>query len=234
MKNKNNLKIYLYKLNIIKNLPYVFLLIGLIFGATDYILDKYTSLEWLMWPVNTLILMFLGYFIGKFIKNMHIRVYMDSLTGLLNRGYFYFRMNNEIDNMSNKKMCLSLAMIDIDDYKLINDKYGHLEGDKVIKSIADILKQNIRENDAAIRWGGDEFTLIFPSTDKEDAYKIAERVRSVIELHEYSINDISYNVTVSIGVYSINEKVNIEEFLSNVDTALYKAKIRKNSVVVIN
>lgn len=234
MKNKKNRGKYFYKLNIIKNLPYLLLLLGLLLGFTDYLLDKYVNLEWIIWPGNTLFLMFLGYKIGKFIKNMHLLVYRDSLTELPNRGYFYFRMNNEIYKMGNKKNYLSLAMIDIDHYKLINDTYGHLEGDKVIKNIAYLLKQNIRENDAAIRWGGDEFTLILPNTNKEDAYKIADRIRSVIEMQEYSINNILYKVTVSIGVYTIKEKFNIDEVLCIADKALYKAKIIKNNVAVMN
>lgn len=236
MKNKVNREENLLKLYAIKNLPNVLLIVGLLIGLIDYALDRYVqdSAEWFVCGSNTLFLMFLGHRVGKFIKNMYARVYCDQLTGLSNRGYFYFRLHNEILKISSRKSPLSLVMIDIDNFKSINDKYGHLEGDKVIKNIAYILKQNIRKSDAAIRWGGDEFTLILPNTSEIESYKIADRIRRVVEEQEITFCSTSYKITVSIGIYTINEEINQDKFLSEADRALYKAKIRKNSVVVLN
>lgn len=236
MRNRINRKKCLSKRYIIKCLPYILLLFGLLIGSTDSLLDNYVpgNLKQLVWAIYIFLLMFIGYRTGKFIKKMYGEVYRDSLTGLANRGYFYFRMNHEIEKISNRKSGLSLVMVDIDNFKLINDIYGHLEGDKVIKNIAYVLKESIRETDAAIRWGGDEFTLILPNINEEESYKIADRIRRIVESQQYFSDNISYKATVSIGICTINEKVNSDKFLEITDDALYQAKIRKNSVVAIN
>jgi diguanylate cyclase len=210
-------------------------MLGLLIGLSDYLLDECFNSgveEYIVWISNVTLLMFLGYKIGKFIKDMYIKVYRDPLTGLFNRGYFYYRFNNEIEKLDSSKSCLSLAMIDIDNFKDINDFYGHLEGDNAIKYIADVLKQSIRKTDAVIRWGGDEFALILSNTNEMEAYQIADSIRQTIEEQEYNMGNCSCKMTISIGIYTINEKVGQDKFLSLADTALYKAKIEKNSVTV--
>lgn len=153
----------------------------------------------------------------------------DCLTRLYNRQQYNKKIINAINRLENKNSHLSLAIIDIDAFKNINDTWGHLAGDKVLKSIADMIKSNIRAHDIAIRWGGEEFVLILPDTGKDEAYALCERIRALIETS--SFNNI--NVTVSMGIASIDKYIKPDILLGMADKALYNAKKIKNSISTI-
>ena len=137
-----------------------------------------------------------------------------------------------------------LAMIDIDDFKNINDCYGHQAGDMVLVKIAEILNQNVRDTDIAVRWGGDEFAIILPRTNSEAAFRVLERIRLAIANFDFGSRVNSKETTISIGFVSSNDILEvarskqctdyIELFVGLADEALYKAKETKNSVVAFN
>ena len=155
----------------------------------------------------------------------------DNLTKLFNRQKLNDELTKEIIRENRYKHGLSLLMLDIDNFKQVNDTYGHDAGDIVLKDISKITLQSIRATDYASRWGGEEFLILLPETELEDAAQIAELIRTNIENHENKA--IGKNNTVSIGVaqFQVNED-DIDTFVKNVDIAMYEAKkTGKNKVV---
>ncbi|MDZ7818176.1 MAG: GGDEF domain-containing protein [Aliarcobacter sp.] len=124
---------------------------------------------------------------------------------------------------------LTLAIVDIDFFKNINDTYGHTIGDIILKEFSNILLKNIRETDYVGRWGGEEFLLIFPQTQDKSAHIIAENLRKIIEKYNFSNN---INVTASFGIYECKEQ-NPTKCLSKADNALYEAKNSNRNCIKI-
>jgi diguanylate cyclase (GGDEF)-like protein len=125
-------------------------------------------------------------------------------------------------------------MIDIDNFKALNDTFGHLEGDKVLIEIAKIMKKETRESDIVARYGGEEFVIILSGTDKEGAKVVAERIRNAVENHKFIIKGRKITVTISIGVstYPLDADMKME-IIRCADKALYQAKGEgKNKVCV--
>ena len=124
-------------------------------------------------------------------------------------------------------------MLDIDNFKDINDKYGHQVGDHVLKRLAGVLQKIIRKTDIVSRWGGEEFAVILPKTDIEEAVKIGNRIRMAVEQCLFCYDKIICGITVSIGIASAKcqADIDMEQFFNIADKALYKAKVKKNFVV---
>jgi len=160
----------------------------------------------------------------------------DSLTGLLNRRYFQERMSEEIERSRRHHLPLSLIMIDVDDFKRVNDSLGHLIGDEVLKATARCLRNSIRTIDVAARYGGEEFTVILPQTSKADAQTIAERVCAEVYRLDLPFikSDQKLALSVSLGLATYPEDAEtLEDLIRNADIALYAAKSQgKNRVVV--
>ena len=154
-------------------------------------------------------------------KKLHSLATKDALTGIYNR----YSLNKEIDTNIKKYECyeniFSLLMLDIDHFKNVNDIYGHDVGDYVLKELSSTIENSIRKTDIFGRWGGEEFLLLLPNTNKDEAILIATKIKNIIENHKFC--NIP-RVTLSIGVSVYNEKIKKELFLKKVDEALYKAK----------
>jgi two-component system, cell cycle response regulator len=143
----------------------------------------------------------------------------DDLTGLYNHRHFFKTLEAEIARMRRQKTSLSLLMFDLDNFKAYNDLYRHLEGDKVLRDIGQIVHHSIRSNvDSGFRFGGDEFAVLLIGASLDQALAIAERVRSSIEKAGYP------NITVSIGLAEFQDHFDIEAFIKSADDAMYKAK----------
>jgi diguanylate cyclase (GGDEF)-like protein len=160
----------------------------------------------------------------------------DPLTGLLNRRYFQERMAEEIERSRRHHLPLSLIMLDIDNFKKLNDTYGHLSGDEVLKMTSRCLRTCIRTIDVAARYGGEEFTVILPQTAKADAITIAERICTEVNRMDFPFEtgDRRMELSVSVGLASLPEDAEtLDELIRNSDIALYTAKSQgKNRVVV--
>ena len=150
----------------------------------------------------------------------------DALTGLYNRRFTTGILNKELERCRRFKRNLGIAMIDLDDFKKINDTYGHVYGDAVLKMIAEILSKNVREIDTSCRWGGEEFIVLLPEANFEMAAAWAERVRKIIaSTHVKSHDEQAIHVTASFGVAATNgEEPTLESLMQKVDKALYSAK----------
>ena len=160
----------------------------------------------------------------------------DPLTGLFNRRYIELFLCKELKRANRFKQGLSLLMIDIDNFKRVNDSYGHDTGDKVLKEIAKIIKDSIRNVDIAVRFGGEEFIVILPNTNKDKAYQVAERIRKNIEASRILYDEkkgFSVCCTVSIGISSTKDNPkDIAELIKIADKRMYQAKAEgKNKVV---
>jgi diguanylate cyclase (GGDEF)-like protein/PAS domain S-box-containing protein len=159
----------------------------------------------------------------------------DCLTGLSNRRHFLELATQELARVRRYRSPLTLAMLDVDHFKTINDTYGHEIGDKVLIELADICRRALREPDVVGRIGGEEFAILFPQTACDQAYEIAERLRMAIAAAEIPIeHGLPVHFTVSLGITSFAESdTNIDMLLSRADKALYEAKHNGRNRVVI-
>lgn len=151
---------------------------------------------------------------------------LDPLTGAYNKKYFYDTAQKELEHFHRYGRKFSIVFIDIDDFKMINSKYGHLAGDIVLKTLAEKLKNSIRKSDSACRFGGEEFVLLLHGTNSEKALAIAERIRQEIAKEEIKTFDgKTISITISAGIATVTKTTkNINEMIDMADTAMYKAK----------
>ena len=193
---------------------------GLAMGASDYIHKMFTPAIVKLRVRNQL----------QIVNQMRLINHLsitDTLTGLYNRRHFNTRLNHEWHRAAREKTPLSLLIIDVDNFKQYNDAYGHLQGDVVLKAIADIIKQRLlRATDMLARWGGEELTALLPSTDLRGARKVAEEVRASVEKSVFPYRDKMTNATISIGINCIEpwKRGSMNDFVGDADNALYKAK----------
>ncbi len=149
----------------------------------------------------------------------------DPLTGLPNRTTLNQQINKEINSSVRYGTTLSLMVIDIDRFKVINDKYGHLSGDKILTAVARILLDNIRSADLVFRYAGDEFVMLLRSTDLQGADLAARRIQSAINRTDFPIiNDTTVKPTVSIGITELHTDDDAISLFERADEAMYDAK----------
>ena len=168
----------------------------------------------------------------SFIKSSEYiqKAHYDTLTNVLNRNYLDDIYENEFKLAKLTGKNFSIAMCDLDLFKTINDTYGHDSGDLVLKSFATFLKSTLRETDYVIRYGGEEFVIIFPSTSLENGVKLLERFREKLEHFDIKTNSKTINITASFGIIEINPndadryEFNTENGIRKVDEKLYLAK----------
>ena len=164
---------------------------------------------------------------------------IDQLTGLYNRRYFYEQIDLAIANTKRYGQPLCILMLDLDHFKHVNDTYGHGFGDEVLIKISEALTQQIRETDIAVRFGGEEFVIIFNNTNCANGELFAERIRNTIETLVWDKQD--FIQTISSGLYCLADeccspdyegKVNVDEIIHYADTALYIAKVQGRNKVI--
>lgn len=219
---------------------------------------SYEIIKWAWVSVTNVCLAFIGVFMMKTIRDReeHLRqlVIKDSLTSLYNRRYFFYRLNSEIQRAKRYDRKLSLLILDVDNFKRFNDRYGHLAGDEALRAVSDTILSNIRRSDGklsyevdiACRYGGEELALILPETDFDQGATAAERIRGRIEtgcavavaemtrkVSDDSLKDVP-GLTVSIGVASYPaHAVDTEGLIKAADKAMFDAKSAgKNRVMV--
>lgn len=149
---------------------------------------------------------------------------MDGLTGTHNKRYLLEALEREIPRARRHQRALSLVMFDIDHFKSINDTYGHLAGDYVLKEMAGAVKSRLRPDDVLARYGGEEFGIILPETSLQGAINIAEEVRKIVSSHEYHFEGEDIKVTVSLGTAELQDSHDVLNFIKTADEKLYEAK----------
>lgn len=159
---------------------------------------------------------------------------LDGLTGLYNRRQFEIGLEQEYNRTKRHPSDFSLAILDIDFFKKVNDNYGHQYGDYVLKTVADLMKQSFRKTDLLYRYGGEELVMIMPETNIEGALIPVQRLRRMVEEYNFDYNGVKAKVTVSIGLTMNYSNLNSSaSILKSADEALYKAKEEGRNRVIL-
>lgn len=161
--------------------------------------------------------------------------HQDFLTGLNNRRRMFdlARLNDEKCQLESAET--TLVMIDLDNFKQINDQHGHDHGDAVLIQVSELFKSGLRKLDVVARWGGEEFLILLPQTNKEQGLKLAEKIRQNIANHPIHHNGIEHHVTATFGISSYQTESNFEETLQRADSALYHGKQQgRNRIVLVD
>jgi len=153
----------------------------------------------------------------------------DVLTGAANRRILDKVLSREIKRSRRESLPLCVFMMDVDDFKKINDSKGHHAGDQVLKSICQLIQKNIRSTDCLIRYGGDEFVIITPATDYQHAQAVVDKINDEIQHFDFGIDQ---TVEASIGIAEFDPEDNIDRLLSRADQALYRLKSRRKVELV--
>lgn len=147
----------------------------------------------------------------------------DQLTGLYNRKYVVRYMQEEVERSIRSDQPFSILLVDIDDFKHVNDTFGYLLGDKIIKQLALDLKRSVRRQDIVARWDGDRFLVMLPETDIEGGMIVGEKIRSYIQAKTYQIDEVDFELTVTAGIAAY-EQGTVLDLIRAADDALYYAK----------
>jgi diguanylate cyclase (GGDEF)-like protein len=157
----------------------------------------------------------------------------DHLTGLYNRKFMDIKFAEEIDRFRRTNVPFCVMLVDIDHFKGVNDTYGHLIGDQVLKHLSKLLKENTRKTDFAFRYGGEEFMVLLTNADVRNAAHVAEQIRKKLEATNFSLKEKSFNVTASFGISLFEKTDTAESAVKRADERLYKAKqTGRNKIVV--
>jgi diguanylate cyclase (GGDEF)-like protein len=148
----------------------------------------------------------------------------DTLTGIYNRRYLEEVVRKEVDRAQRYARPLSIAMVDADHFKRINDTHGHQVGDEVLRAVSERCQKGLRSNDVLARYGGEEFVMVFPETSLGNARTVAERVRVAVGEVPITVGDRALAVTVSIGLAALGQEQDFSALLERADHALYAAK----------
>jgi two-component system cell cycle response regulator len=166
----------------------------------------------------------------EYFEEMSIR---DSLTKLYNHRHFYNRLNHEFSRADRYQVPLSMVFFDLDDFKSINDKFGHTDGDFVLKQVGHILKSVVRQSDVAARYGGDEFVVLLPNTASQGALGMAERILAAIRQHDFDcLHGVEVTASIGVATFEGESLSAAKQLVELADGAMYKAKSAgKNRVV---
>ena len=203
--------------------------------VNDEMIDEYVLRDGDFIKVGRVIFKFLS---GNNIENAyHEEIYrlttVDGLTQVFNRRYFVETLEREIGRALRYRRDLSLIMFDIDRFKAVNDTYGHLAGDHVLKHLATVVKTRIRKEDVLARYGGEEFAILLPEIDHHNAMAFAEKIRGLVEQSACKFEQHLVNLTVSVGVAALSGDIeDAQAFIKITDDNLYAAKARGRNVVV--
>jgi diguanylate cyclase (GGDEF)-like protein len=203
--------------------------------VNDELIDEYVLRDGDFIKIGRTIFKFLS---GNNIENAyHEEIYrlttIDGLTQIYNKRYFLETLEREISRAHRYRRDLSLIMFDIDHFKKINDTYGHLAGDYVLKQLASVIKARIRREDIMARYGGEEFAIILPEIDQFNAAQFADKIRKLVEKTVFKFEETKIPVTISVGVGSIvAELSNPVDFIKIADDKLYQAKSEGRNKVV--
>ncbi len=159
----------------------------------------------------------------------------DYLTGLLNRRGIFEKLDLLLKSLNRRDFIFSIIIADIDDFKKINDTYGHITGDWVLKEVAKRISESLRAGDILGRWGGEEFIIILPYADLENAMEVGERIRQHLSKTPIEYKDNVIHITITLGVGEYNGELSLNKNLTLIDDALYRGKAKgKNCVIPVN
>ena len=189
--------------------------------------DIYKADDFILTPINVEELNYrieLGLKKVKIINELKRMSLIDYLTGVYNRRAITDLLKKEIERSKRENKTFAVSMLDFDNFKRVNDTYGHDAGDEVLKKTIELVRNKIRYYDFVGRLGGEEFLVIFSNISKENALKAGERIRSAIENNIVHVNGKDIRITVSQGLSIFNKSKDVDQLIKEADIALYKAK----------
>lgn len=167
------------------------------------------------------------------LKKLERAAMSDFVTGLINRRCMTQKIKAQIAGNKRNHQISTIILADIDNFKKVNDTYGHDCGDLALKSVADLMKAGLREEDVIARWGGEEFLLMLPNTNLAGGYNVAEKIRVAVEKNVFNYYEKEFFLTITLGVAELLPPLGIDDSIKRADEALYKGKeASKNCVVV--
>ena len=168
----------------------------------------------------------------RFLNGQEV-IYTDALTNLPNRQNMEERLKIKSHEYSVSKANFSIVLADLDNFKLLNDRYGRVAGNTILKQTAALLSNQLRSADTVARWGGNQFLLLFPDTNAQEAKKIADRLRLKFSDLEIQAAGDQLEISVSMGIASIEKYINLDDLISGAENAIYQAKnMGRNCAVV--
>jgi len=174
----------------------------------------------------------LSILVGSAIRNwqlfqeVRIQAKTDAMTTFINHQTFFEEMEKEVLRVRRYRSPLSMLMIDVDNFKLINDVYGHQLGDRILTEVSRIIRLNVRDTDVPARYGGDEFAVILAQADVNRARLVGERIREMVDAQTFRYDDKQLNLSLSIGAAQYQAGQSVADFVNEADTALYEAKAK--------
>lgn len=195
-------------------------------GANDFVTKPFAEEEF-FWRVNQSVELL------DYIEKVRNAATLDYLTNLYNRRYFFEIGEKLFENVKREHLSISVAIMDIDHFKTVNDTHGHDCGDAVLKTVAKILKNSFRSSDVVARYGGEEFCVIATNASAENCFDIFEKLRKKIEETKIHVNGRNINITVSIGVQSVIAET-LEATIKKADVLLYEAKESGRNKVLVS
>lgn len=170
----------------------------------------------------------------KYHEEIYRLTTIDGLTEIFNKRFFLEAIERELNRAGRYGRLLSLAMFDIDHFKRINDTFGHLAGDHVLRELSALMAQNVRRQDVLARYGGEEFAVILPEVDEQGAKLVCEKLRSITAAHPFTFNGKAIGVTISLGIHCFRGGADsTEAFIAQADERLYAAKQAGRNCVMI-
>ncbi len=210
---------------------------GLEAGAVDYIKKPFDKVELLARVESAIRIKEFKDQISSLRTKLKELVTTDDLTGLKNASFFWDYINREVNKLLRIDNPLSLVILDIDDFKWVNDTFGHMTGDMVIKEVAQILQSNIRRYDLLARYGGEEFVAVLIDTEEDEAMSVAENLRRKVQEREFNEGGNKFHLSISCGVASITKNmpkymIKAISLFERADKALYEAKEKGKGMTV--
>jgi diguanylate cyclase (GGDEF)-like protein len=174
--------------------------------------------------VSAIVLTLVSIAMRRYQRRISALATTDTLTELPNRRGFDLLANQALQEAKRNNSPLNALLIDIDHFKSINDTYGHLGGDEVLRSFAHHLRASMRQSDIICRWGGEEFIILFKDTDSTTAQLLAEKIRAQTELNRYPFAGVNLHATISLGLTELRHEDSLDQLIGRADRALYRAK----------
>jgi len=201
---------------------------GLTSGADDYLVKPFDSDEMNARLQIAERILGLETKLRETLGQMKVLALKDSLTGILNRRAIFEAAENELDRAHRENTRLSLLMADLDHFKTINDRFGHAAGDLALRLAVETIVANLRPYDQVGRWGGEEFLIVLPNTESEEAFQVAERLRLSIARAEMDLGEggeaLGLRMSLGVASTSLGNNLNLDLLVNQADVALYLAK----------
>ncbi len=204
--------------------PHVLGAAGALLGIGCFALDAvfYTGVGWLLWTLTSVLLAAAGVALGLLLKRLDALANIDPFR---NRRYAKLKVNG---GLKRTNLLLTIAMVDVDKFKAANEEFADLSKDALLEDLSDLIRQTVRQTDTVVRWGEDEFLVVFPRTGRGEALIISERIRKAAE-ERYGEEELA----LSIGVTAVPFEIDATQALRKADYVLYKAKGSNNVMVSV-